>query len=203
MSLSPGDELKIADAIRAAERKTSAEIVCVLARSSSEYAALPILWSSIAALLLPWALVALTQMSVQRILLLQAVAFAVLLAILSLPAMRVKLAPPGLRRASAHRAAMQQFMIRGLSRKKDRTGVLVFVSLAERYVRIVADDGVTAKIAQKEWQDAVDIMLTHLRHGAVGDGFIAAVERCGDLLAAHFPPRPDGSSELPDRNYVI
>ncbi len=203
MGLSADEEQKIARCIRATEQKTSAEIVCVLAHSSSEYAALPILWSSVAAMLLPWILVGFTQLSVQRILLLQVVCFALLLAVLSWPTIRVRLAPPALRRAQAHRAAMEQFMIRGLSRKKDRTGVLIFVSLAEHYVRIVADDGVAAKVKQRDWQDAVDAMLSHLRDNRPADGFVAAVERCGDLLAANFPPKPDGGGELSDRIYVI
>ena len=61
---------------------------------------------------------------------------------------RVALMPRAARRAVAHRAAMEQFRIRGIARKKDRTGILIFVSLAERYARIVADDGIAARVPQ-------------------------------------------------------
>ena len=41
-----------------------------------------------------------------------------------------------------------------------------------------------------------------MRDGRIAAGFTAAIERCGDLLAAHAPP--DGSAnELPDRLYVM
>jgi putative membrane protein len=53
-----------------------------------------------------------------------------------------------------------------------------------------------------EWQAAIDALLAHVRDGRIAAGFVAAVERCGAVLAEHAPP--DGSpNELPDRLYVI
>jgi putative membrane protein len=98
---------------------------------------------------------------------------------------------------------MEQFMIRGVSRKKDRTGILIFVSLAERYARIVADEGIAARVPQSEWQGAVDALIAHMRRGRIGDGFIAAIERCAKVLEQHFPPSEATPDELPDRIYVI
>jgi uncharacterized membrane protein len=41
-----------------------------------------------------------------------------------------------------------------------------------------------------------------MRADQIRAGFIAAIERCGDVLATHAPP--DGSpNELPDRLYVM
>ena len=65
--------------------------------------------------------------------------------------------------------------------------MLIFVSLAEHYVRIVADDGIAAKVDQSVWQGAVDVLLLHIRHGDMAAGFISAVEQCGEVLAEHFP----------------
>src|SRR5436305_6006056 len=75
MAISPEDRARIADAIREAEANNSGEIVCVLARSSSEYTAAPVLVGALGALVLPWALVLLTQWSVQRILVAQLILF--------------------------------------------------------------------------------------------------------------------------------
>jgi putative membrane protein len=85
MSISEQDRERISTAIRAAEAKTSGEIVCVLAQSSSDTTALPILVAAVVALALPWLLVAFTALSVHRILLLQAVAFFALAAVLCHP----------------------------------------------------------------------------------------------------------------------
>ena len=56
---------------------------------------------------------------------------------------------------------MEQFAIRGIARKKDRSGILIFVSLAEHYARIIADEGIAARVPQSEWQGAVDALVAH------------------------------------------
>jgi putative membrane protein len=98
---------------------------------------------------------------------------------------------------------MEQFMLRGIGRTEGRTGVLVFVSLAERYARIVADEAIASRVAQADWQSAIDALVDHMRRGRIADGFVEAIERCGGVLATHFPAKADERSELPDRIYLI
>src|SRR3972149_10008030 len=105
-------------------------------------------------LALPWLLMAFSDMTGHRILLLQVVVFFAVLVPLCLPRIRVALMPRRTRRAIAHRVAMEQFSMRGIARTKDRSGILIFVSLAERYARIIADDGIAARVPPAEWQAA-------------------------------------------------
>jgi putative membrane protein len=202
MQISQQDHEHIAAAIQAAEARTSGQIVCVLAETSSPVTALPIFIAALAALATPWLLMAFTAMTVQRILSLQLVVFILLLMLLCLPRVEAALMPRKARRMLAHRLAMEQFVSRGLGRK-DRTGILIFVSLAERYARIVADDEISARVPQAEWQAAVDALVAHMRDGRVADGFIAAIDLCGDQLARHFPQGASGGRALPNRIYVI
>jgi putative membrane protein len=202
MPITKEDRAAIAAAIRAAEQRTSGQIVCVLMRSSSEYFYVPVLWAALLALITPWPLIMLTLWSVQRIFLLQVVVFAAAVTLLSWPRLRIALVPRAVRRARAHRAAVEQFFARGLTATRDRTGVLIFVSLAERYARIIADEGIAAKVSNREWQEAIDALTAHMRDGRIVQGFIAAIERCGAVLAAHAPPTGAGD-ELPDRIYVM
>lgn len=204
MTLSDTDRARISTAIRAAEARTSGEIVCVLADSSTGPTALPVLIAAVLALALPWLLMAVTAFPLQRILELQLVAFLVLLIVLSLPLVRTALVPRAARRAHAHRVAMDQFRSCGIARKQDRAGPpLIFVSLAEHYARIVADDGIAARVRQPQWQAAVDGLIAAMREERVADGFISAIEACGTVLAAHFPLTGPAKDELPDRIYVI
>ncbi len=202
MILSIEEQRRVDAAIKRAETRTDGEIVCVVARASSDYLTYAVAWSALIALAAPWPLIAATQLSVQQILLVQVFVFVALYLALSSAALGPRLAPRGVRRAEAHRAAMEQFMIRGMAKKKNRAGVLIFVSLAEHYVRIVADDGIAAKVDQSVWQGAVDVLLLHIRSGDMATGFISAVEQCGDVLADHFPAS-GAEDELPDRIYVI
>jgi putative membrane protein len=203
MHFSEPDRERISAAIRAAEAKTSGEIVCVLAQTSSDATGLPVLLAALVALALPWLLVAFTALTVHRILLLQVVAFFALAVVFCLPRVRVALLPRTARRAVAHRVALEQFAIRGIARKKERSGVLIFVSLAERYARIVADEGIASRVPQREWQGAVDALVAHCSGGRVADGFISAIDTCGTVLATHFPRAAGSRDELPDRIYVI
>ncbi|HEY1475309.1 MAG TPA: TPM domain-containing protein [Pseudolabrys sp.] len=203
MTISAQDRDRITSAIHAAEAKTSGEIVCVLARTSSNFKALPIFLAALAALALPWALVFFTAMPIYRMLSLQAVLFVVLTAILLLPRVRVALVPRKARRAVAHRAAMEQFAIRDLARKKERSAILIFVSLAERYARIIADDGIAARVPHSQWQAAIDALVEHMRDGRIADGFVTAVELCGNELARHFPRSEASHDQLPDRIHII
>jgi putative membrane protein len=203
MNISQEDRENISTAIRAAEAKTSGEIVCVLARTSSDATALPIFLAAVVALALPWLLLAVTEFSFQRILLLQIVIFFALSLLLCLPRVRVALLPRRARRAAAHRAAMEQFMVRGIARKKDRSGILIFVSLAERYARIIADEGIAARVPQSDWQAAVDSLVTHMSSGRIADGFLSAINACETVLVTHFPRTEMSRDELPDRIYLI
>ncbi len=192
----------VSAAIREAEQRTCGQIICVLARSSSAYAHIPILWASALALITPWPLIDFTQWSVQRIFLVQLLVFLIAALIFSWMPVRLLLVPRALQRARAHRAALEQFVVRRVAHTKNRTGVLIFVSLAEHYARIIPDEGIAEKVPNSEWQAAIDAMIAHLRSGDIVAGLTAAIERCADVLAAHAPP--DGSpNELPDRLYLM
>jgi len=202
MPISKEDHDAIAAAIRDAEQRSSGQLVCVLAHASSNYAHVPILWASTLALLLPWPLIYWTDWSVQRIFLCQLALFLIAGLVLSWMPLRLALVPRPVRQAHAHRAAIEQFVLRHVSHTENRSGVLIFVSLAERYARIIADEGIAAKVPNAEWQAAIDALIPHMRDGRIAAGFIAAIERCSAVLAAHVPP--DGSPPvLPSRLYVV
>jgi putative membrane protein len=202
MQFGKEDRDAVAAAIREAEKRTGAQIVCVLAHASSAYAHVPVLWASVLALIAPWPLIVFTLWSVQWIFLIQIVVFIVAALLLTLTPLRFALVPRAVRRAHAHHLALEQFMVRRVGRTRNRTGVLIFVSLAERYARIIADDGVAQKVSKAEWQAAIDALVSHMRGGRIAAGFAAAIGQCGTVLAAHVPP--DGlPNELPDRLYVM
>jgi putative membrane protein len=203
MSISKEDHERIASAIHSAEAKTSGQIVCVLAQTSSHTTALPVFIAAVAALVTPWLLMTFTAMTVHRILSLQVVVFLALLMLFCLPRVRIALMPRKARRAIAHRVAMEQFASRGIGRREDRSGILIFVSLAERYARIIADDEIAARVPQSEWQAAVDALVAHMRDGRIADGFITAINVCGNELAKHFPRTATSKDVQPDRIYLI
>jgi putative membrane protein len=199
--ISDADRARIADAIRAAEAKTSGEIFCVLARNAGNYRLMPVAWAAALALAVPLPLIWLTEWSAATIHAIQLISFMLAAIGLSRPALRFRIVPRRTRRERAHAAAMRQFLAQGLQKTEGRTGVLIFAAQAERYVEIIADGGINARVTQEVWDDAVAALIAGIQDGRPADGFVAAIERCGAVLAQHFPVAPGtvNPDELPDR----
>ena len=94
---------------------------------------------------------------------------------------------------------MRQFFAQGLHQTENRTGVLIFASVAERYAEIVADTGINSKVTPAIWDNAINTLVNEIRNGRPGDGFVAAIEQCGAVLAQHFPPGALKRDELPNQ----
>ena len=116
-------------------------------------------------------------------------------------ALRYRLVPRRTKQERAHALAMHQFWEQRVQKTEGRTGVLIFASLAERYVEIVPDAGIAQKVPSEAWQNAAAALTAAVKAGRPGDGFVAAIEHCGAILAEHFPVIPDAvnPNELPDR----
>lgn len=193
------DKVRVEAAIRSAELRTAGEIFCVIARRSGDYRLVPLVWAALVALLIPLLLIYLTAWSVALIYLVQLGVFLVTALVLSHPSLRVRVVPHTAMRDRAHAEAMRQFVARGIADTERRTGVLIFASAEERYAEIVADAGINAKVEKAVWDDAIDALLTAIRAGRPTDGFVAAIEKCGTVLAAHFPPGTLNRDEVPNR----
>lgn len=201
--MSETDQRRVAAAIREAEQTTSGEIVAVIAARSSTYLYAPFMWAALAALLVPWPLIFFTWWTVQWIFGLQLVVFLVLLAaMLPWPVRRI-LVPRSVKHSRAHAHAIEQFLVQNLHTTLGRTGVLIFVSVAERYAVVLADTGIDAKVPKGTWQGIVDRLTTEIGAGRPADGFIHAVTAIGKHLARHIPPGSHDPNELPDHLIVL
>ncbi len=203
LMFSESDEHRIAEAITRAEKATSGEIVAVVAAESSTYLYAPFLWASVVALLVPWPLILWTWWPAAWIYLAQVAAFALVLAATLPRPVRYWLVPGYVKRARAHRRALEQFVTQNLHTTAGRTGVLIFISVAERHAEIVADAGIEARVAKGTWQEIVTRLTAAFTAGRHTDGFVAAIEEVGGHLAQHFPPGSFDANELPDHLIVL
>lgn len=204
-SISSEEHARIAEAIRAAEKKTAGEICCVVARSSGSYffpAAL-LLLAAILVASLPlalafdywWVSIRIPIFVAAQLL---AGATALLFIWAAPAALRIRFVPRSLRYRRAHDNALKQFLARNVHITAARTGVLIFVSLTERYAVIVADGGINRHVPQKNWDGVVHDLITHARQDRLADGFVSAIGTVGNLLAAHFPAKAEDVNELDD-----
>lgn len=194
------DRARIKEAVTLAEQSTSGEFVAVVARSSDAYLSMVLLWSAGLALLLPAPLLLLpAHIRYLDIYQLQIVAFILLTFLFEfLPGLHMALVPKRLRHSRASRLAHAQFYEQGVHLTREHSGVLLFVSMAEHYVEIVADQGIHEKIGQQRWQAIVDGFTAKVRAGDVTGGFVAAITACGEAMAEHYPAQPHDTDELSD-----
>ncbi|HBK08339.1 MAG TPA: hypothetical protein DDZ81_21230 [Acetobacteraceae bacterium] len=193
------DKMRISAAIRAAELHTAGEIFCIIAKHSSDYPLVPLAWAATIALFSPLPLLYMTEWSAPVVYLSQILTFLVAIIVLSNARVRFHIVPRRAKHDRAHAEAMRQFLAQGIDKTKHRTGVLIFVSEWERYVEIVADAAINDKVTTATWDNAVSALLAAIKAGRPGDGFVAAIEQCGVVLATHFPPGALNRDELPDK----
>lgn len=198
-TLSEHDHARLAEAIRAAEENTAGEIFVVVARTSDDYAALPLLWSALAALIgAAIAAFLFPRMAAGALVLQEIGAFALIAAIAHLEPVRHRLIPSALKRRRVRRNAMEQFLAHNIHTTSERTGILIFVSLFERSVEIVADEAINNLAPDGAWKEMADALALKIGEGDLAGGLEAAIGAAGDILAPHFPPAAFDRNELPD-----
>ena len=202
--MSPQEHARVTEAIRSAEQTTAGEIYCVVARTSDSYffpaAVTLIVAMLIASLIIAfaieqwWLTLRLPLFVAAQMLALASALFVLWL----LPGLRILLVPRRLRYRRAHDNALKQFLARNVHITSARTGVLIFVSLAERYAEIVADSGINKCVPQSVWDGFVADLVADAGQNRLADGFVSAVGKVGNLLTEHFPAHAKDVNELDD-----
>ena len=207
--LSEQDKARISEAVRAAEAHSSAEIVPMLVARSGLYrdaqhrVGLALALVVLTSLLMGegfWAAWRWQTVEAAWLLLAVLLSYAVGSWIGRLPpVIRAVTSSERLRRKVQFRAE-QAFAQHSLSRTRQRTGVLLMVSLLERHVYVLPDSGIGPGITPAQWNDVVEAVITKLRENDIAGGFCAGIERCGVILTRVCPAEPgDNPNELSDR----
>jgi len=113
--------------------------------------------------------------------------------------LRLFLVPGPIKAARVHARAVTAFKLGAEQRSTGRTGVLVYLSLAERRAVILADVAIASKVAPEVWGDAMHAMLDPIRKGRVAEGMVAAIGKVGAVLAENLPATAHETNQIPDR----
>lgn len=201
--LTTSEQEQVAAAINAVERETDAELVTVLARQADNYAYIPLVWAGILALLVPGLVNYFTDwFGVHTLLLVQWGVFLVLGALFRIPQINTMLIPRQVRYWRAANLARRHFLEQNLHHTKDGTGVLIFVSEAERYVEILVDQGISSRVDNKVWEEIVETFTRQVREGNTCQGFLDCIEACGTHLKAQVPATHE-RNQLPNHLVVL
>jgi len=216
------EDLKlISEAVKKAESKTSGEIVPVVATVSGRYDRAEDFFGlviAVAALSLAWLIfqdvtpakggwssgLAVINLSLPAVLVIIALGFALGSATATLfPFLRLPFIRKQEMREEVERAALEAFQRFRVRATAGSTGILIYVSLYERMVRVIGDDAISTKLSRETWGEVCQIMVAGMKKNNPAEGFVNAIEKCGDLLAESFPIKPGDNNEISNELRII
>ncbi len=88
-----------------------------------------------------------------------------------------------------HQKALESFHQMNLPLSPARNGVLIFISLLEKKVEILADVNwqSQAKITKENWQQLSDELAKNIREGSLSLALTQTIKKIGDMAQTHFP----------------
>jgi putative membrane protein len=215
MLFSAADHDRIANAIRAAEARTTGEIVVIVSHRTHRYTTTALSLAALIALALPftavlfgWSPAALVPQwglpedqerhGLEVLIVAQALLFIATLGTALFTPLAHTLTPKGLKRDRVHAEALTQFRARGLDATTGRTGVLLYIDEPDHVAEIIADTGIYEKVPPDHWADTIDALIHGIKAGLPSEGLVNAITLAGDVLAEHFPGTHQNPNELPD-----
>lgn len=192
---------RISTAVRAAERMTSGEIVPMVVRASSATGHVGIFCGLILlflyfALGLDHYVATIPGPTLVWELSLYLMALVIGQNLAKLRALQSLLTTPRDKHTQVMRRAQLAFHQAGLENTRDSTGVLLFLSIMERQAVVLADKGIAAKLPPETWNEVTALLMKGMAQYNLGAAMEPAIKRCGELLAAHFPPTAVNPDEL-------
>ncbi|NWA00663.1 TPM domain-containing protein [Pseudomonas gingeri] len=201
--LSEYEQRQVAEAIARVEQQTDAELVTVLASRADDYAYIPLLWASLLALLVPGIVnFVFGWLNSHTLLAVQWSSFILLCLLFRIPSITSRMIPRSVRHWRASGLARRQFLEQNLHHTVGSTGVLIFVSEAERYVEILVDEGISRRLDNSAWDPIVKAFTEQVRQGQTLAGFVTCIQSCGELLRTHVPVT-QVRNELPNRLVLL
>ena len=217
--LTDADRQKVSAAIAAAEKNSNGEIVAVATPISDPYHDVALHWALIPLFAVlawaawrptalvwwfnflfgGWSLDPTMSQLFTLLMVFAALKFTVWLLILKWMPLRLFLTPASTKHRRVRRRAVAIFKAAAEKRTAGKTGILIYLSLAERRAEIVADEAILKVTDDHTWGEAMTALLTDVREGRVGDGVVAAVSQVGVVLSEHFPRSATDANEIPDK----
>jgi putative membrane protein len=218
LKLSADDHNRVSAAIAAAEAKSDGEIIAVAADQSDAYHDVGLHYALLVLVLVlaffaAWPgqledwwtrLMGWTAQPSLRQLLTLLLGFAlfkflVALFLLKWRPLRLALTPGSTKTRRVRRRAIMLFKAGAERRTVGRTGILIYLSMAEHRAEIVGDEAITKVTTPETWGEAMTALIRDVKDGRPGDGIVAAVGLIGEVLAEHFPKTGEDTNEIPDK----
>jgi len=179
---------KIKSKIKEVEAKSSCELVAMITQKSDEYTFIPIMYAALFSLIYPmFHFMFFSMANPEQIYNIQLLVFVVILLIVHNPYIKYALIPKSVKHKRASHNAHKQFIIQGLHRTSNHQAILFFVSMQEKYVEIIVDNGISEKIDNAFFENVVHHFTQKVKKGDFAGGYLDAIEMCSNKLIETFP----------------
>lgn len=91
---------------------------------------------------------------------------------------------------------MRHFKRLNMEATKERNGVLIFVAPVSQNFAVIGDKAIHETCGQEFWTRMAGVITDHFKKKDFTGGLVTVIEEAGNLLARHFPRRPDDTNEL-------
>jgi putative membrane protein len=98
--------------------------------------------------------------------------------------------------AEVEEAAINQFFRHSLYKTRDNTGVLIYISVFEKKIWVLADSGINSKVEPVVWREVVNIIVKGIKEKKQGEAIAEAIAKVGQILRVQFPCKKDDTDEL-------
>ena len=103
----------------------------------------------------------------------------------------------GFRAQAARTGAAAMFYEAGIANTSAENGLLIYLSLLERRLEVIADRGILKAVPALKWNNSV-FELKRIGKTPEPENLVKAVRDLGCLLAEHMPATGENPNELPD-----
>lgn len=95
-------------------------------------------------------------------------------------------------------AAAASYLRHSVGQTRRRTGILLYLSILERRLEVLADTGVTTAIPTRKWTDLAQDLRDVANQPDPEGSLLAGIGRLGELLAHYLPVETTDIDELAD-----
>ena len=197
MLLNDKDKELISKEIEDLEKLSSAELVAVVAKKSSNYKYASLMISVFCVFLISFVLYFVREVSTLELLEYQLLVFVgINLLFEKFDNLILKILPQSYKYRKASSYAKEQFNNLGLNRTKSKQAIMFFVSLDERYVKVITDNKISQEIPNEFWQQLVFEFAEDVKREDFLNGYLKALRTSKAILIKHFPIQSNDENEL-------
>lgn len=199
MYLNEKEKDLISQEIEKIEKFSSAELVAVVTKRSSDYRYITSIITICLVFIISFFFIFLSSYSTIQLVQIQLLSFiGINLFLEKFNNLVLLILPKSYKRYKASQNAHEKFSNLGLNRTKTNQGIMFFVSLDEKYVEIISDSTISKKINNEYWQSIINEFIKDVKNKQLSQGYLKAISSCNEILIKEFPIQANDKNELPN-----